>query len=80
MWRASNGENFAAVEWVSKRYSARTLPHLLSFVACTIRTWSRRTLRLMACQSMAYHSAASHETAPTACAALPHCKKSHAAC
>ena len=37
---------------------------------CTIRTWSRRTLRLMACQLMAYHSAASHETAPTACAVV----------
>ena len=55
MWRASNGENFAAVEWVSKRCRARTFPHL-------------------ACQPMAYHSAASRETAPTACAALPHCK------
>jgi hypothetical protein len=46
------------------------LPHLLAFVACTIRTWSRRTLRLMACQSRAYHSAASRETAPTACAVV----------
>jgi hypothetical protein len=41
-------------------------PSACAFVACTIRTWSRRTLRLMVCQSMAYHSAASRETAPTA--------------
>jgi hypothetical protein len=27
-------------------------------------------LRLMACQLMAYHSAASRETAPTACAVV----------
>ena len=57
---------------------ARTLPHLPSFVACTIRTWSRRTLQLMARQSMAYHSAASPEAAPTARAVVnrvagPHC-------
>ena len=38
--------------------------------AFTIRTWSRRTLRCLACQSMAYHSAASLETAPTACAVV----------
>src|SRR5438552_9509097 len=57
-------------EWVSRRCRARTLPHLFAFVACTIRTWSRRTLRWMACQSMAYHSAASLETAPTACAVV----------
>src|ERR1017187_9391679 len=57
-------------EWVSRRCKARTLPHLLAFVACTIRTWSRRTLRLMACQSRPYHSAASRETAPTACAVV----------
>src|SRR5437868_12728506 len=31
--------------WVSRRCRARTLPHLFAFVACTIRTWSRRTLR-----------------------------------
>jgi hypothetical protein len=49
---------------------ARTLPHRLAFVACTIRTCSRRTLRLMAGQSMAYHSAASRETAPTAWAVV----------
>src|SRR6266705_6859229 len=49
---------------------ARTLPHRLAFVACTIRTWSRRTLRLIGRQSMAYHSAASRETAPTACAVV----------
>jgi len=35
-------------EWVSRCCKARTLPHLLAFVACTIRTWSRRTLRWMA--------------------------------
>src|ERR1700732_1176616 len=57
-------------EWVSRRCKACTLPHLLSFVACTIRTWSRRTLRLMVGQLMAYHSAASRETAPTACAVV----------
>jgi hypothetical protein len=67
---SSNGRNLAAVEWVSRCCKARTLPHLLAFVACTIRTWSRRTLRLMVCQSMAYHSAASFETAPTACAVV----------
>src|SRR6266571_2083274 len=57
-------------EWVSRCCKACTLPHLLAFVACTIRTWSRRTLRWVACQSMAYHSAASRETAPTACAVV----------
>src|ERR1700730_9161200 len=57
-------------EWVSSRCKARTLPQLPSFVACAIRTWSRRTLRLMVGQSMAYHSAASLETAPTACAVV----------
>jgi len=40
------------------------------FVACAIRTWSRRTWRWMVCQSMAYHSAASLETAPAACAVV----------
>src|ERR1700692_2369749 len=62
-------------EWVSRRCRARTLPHLLAFVACTIRTWSRRTLRLMARQSMAYHSAASRETnqqLALSSSALPH--------
>ena len=39
-------------------------------VACTIRTWSRRTLRWMVGQSMAYHSAASLEIAPTAVAVV----------
>ena len=64
---SSNSKTLPLYEWVSRRCKAFTLPHLLAFVACTIRTWSRRTLRLMACQSMAYHSAASRETAPTAC-------------
>jgi len=57
-------------EWVSRRCKALTLPHLPSFTAFTIRTWSRRTLRCLACQSMACHSAASLETAPTACAVV----------
>src|SRR5712692_8562505 len=42
-------------EWVSRRCSAFTLPHLPSCVALTIRAWSRRTVRwtvdqLMLCQ------------------------------
>jgi len=42
---SSNGENFAAVGSGSADVCrARTLPHLLSFVACTIRTWSRRNV------------------------------------
>jgi hypothetical protein len=41
-----------------------------NFVACPIRTWNGRTLRLMARQSRAYHSAAACETAPTACAVV----------
>src|SRR6202040_3478585 len=32
---------------ISRRCKVCTLPHRLSFVACTIRTWSRRTLRWM---------------------------------
>src|SRR5215472_4623028 len=57
-------------EWVSRCCKACTLPHLPSFVAFAIRTWSRRTLRSMVGQSMAYHSFASFETAPTACAVV----------
>ena len=41
-----------------------------TFADCTIRTWSRRTLRWMVGQSMAYHSAASLEIAPTAVAVV----------
>jgi hypothetical protein len=40
--------------WVNRLGNARTLLHLLSYVACAIRTWSRRTLRSMADQSMVY--------------------------
>jgi hypothetical protein len=57
-------------EQVSRRCKAFTLPHLPAFVACTIRTWSRRTLWWMVGQLMAYHSAASRETAPTAIAVV----------
>src|ERR1700732_3048483 len=57
-------------EWVNRRCRACTLPHLRSFVACAIRTWSRRTLRWMVGQSTAYHSVASRETAPTAFAVV----------
>jgi hypothetical protein len=57
-------------EWVSRRCKACTLPHLPSFTAFTIRTWSQRTFRWMASQSMAYHSAASLETAPTVLAVV----------
>src|SRR5258708_11730427 len=52
-------------EWVSRRCKAFTLPHLPSFVAFTIRAWSRRTLWLVAFQSMSCHpSTSSWEAAP----------------
>jgi hypothetical protein len=54
------------------RFQGRADVDLRRFHPCfagetgAIRTWSRRTLRRMACQSMAYQSAASLEIAPTA--------------
>src|SRR6266487_7164649 len=51
-------------EWVSKRWSALTLPHLPACVAFTIRAWSRRTLRCTAYQSMVCQFIATWEAAP----------------
>src|SRR5215510_6595270 len=51
-------------EWVSRCCRALTLPHLPACVAFTIRAWSRRTVCLTRCQSMACHSTVSWEAAP----------------
>src|SRR5712692_7962557 len=53
-------------EWVKSRCKALTLPHLFSFVALTIRAWSRRTLWLTLCQSMACQSVTPWKDAPAA--------------
>src|SRR5215213_2565641 len=50
-------------EWVSRRCKAFTFPHLPSFVAFTIRAWSRRTFWLTCCQCMACQSSIAWETA-----------------
>src|SRR5262249_13998632 len=51
-------------ERVSRRWRARTLPHLPACVAFTIRAWSQRTMRCAFCHLMACQSTALREIAP----------------
>jgi len=61
---------FALSEWVSKCCKAFTLPHLPSCVAFTIRAWSRFTVRLAFCQSMAFQFTLLCEVAPAIVAVI----------
>jgi len=53
-------------EWVKRRGLALTLPHLFSCVAFTILAWSRRTVWLTFCQSMACQSVTPWKDVPVA--------------
>src|SRR5258708_12771121 len=57
-------------ERVKIRCKALTLPHFFSFVALTIRLWSRHTFCWAAFQSIESQSTSSRETAP---ASIPVC-------
>jgi hypothetical protein len=62
-----------ANEWVSSQDRAFTLPQRPSRTAFTIRTWSRRTIRRMACQLIACQSVGASGDAPASVAAADIC-------
>src|SRR6185437_9943839 len=67
---SSNGENFAAIR-VGQQALQGSHPAPSVCLRCLHDArLESANLRLMARQSMAYHSAASRETAPTACAVV----------